>query len=151
MDIEIVEMPVAEVVASGLIAELDAELRQRYPGEPINGIDAGEFQAAGGCFVVARASSEHAGCGAFRPLSASTVEIKRMFVRQKFRRQGTAKAVLQTLEAQAKRRGYTYCVLETAIRQPEALALYRAAGYSEIEPFGPYVGSERSVCLGKAL
>jgi GNAT superfamily N-acetyltransferase len=151
MNIEIVETPVGEVIASGLIAELDAELQQRYPGESINGIDAGEFRAAGGYFVVARASSEYGGCGAFRPLNASTVEIKRMFVRQKFRRQGTARLILQALEAQAKRRGYTYCVLETAIRQPEAIALYRRAGYSEIEPFGPYVGSERSVCLGKAI
>lgn len=151
MTIEVVEMPVTEVIASGLIAELDAELRQRYPGEPINGIDAGEFQAAGGYFVVARASSDYAGCGAFRPLSASTVEIKRMFVRRESRRQGIAQAILHALEAQAKRRGYTHCVLETAIRQPEALALYRAAGYSEIEPFGPYVESERSVCLGKTL
>ncbi len=151
MDIEIVEMPVADVVASGLIAELDAELRQRYPGEPINGIDAGEFQAAGGYFVVARASSGYVGWGAFRPLSASTVEIKRMFVRRESRRQGIAQAILQALEAQAKRRGYTHCVLETALRQPEALALYRAAGYSEIEPFGPYGESERSVCLGKTL
>jgi len=151
MDIEIFEMAVTEVIASGLIAELDAELQQRYPGEPIHGVDAAEFQAAGGYLVVAQASSEYAGCGGFRPLNASTVEIKRMFVRPKYRRQGIARTLLQALEAEAKRCGYTHCVLETAIRLPEAISLYHSAGYSKIEPFGRYVGSERSVCLGKAL
>jgi len=151
MNIEIFEMAITEGIASGLIAELDAELRQRYPGQPIHGVDAGEFQAAGGYFVVARASAEYAGCGAFRPVNASTVEIKRMFVRRTFRRRGTARIILQALEAEAKRRGYTRSILETAIRLPEALSLYRAAGYSDIDPFGSYVGSERSVCLGKEL
>jgi GNAT superfamily N-acetyltransferase len=150
-NIEIVEMSSAEVIASGLTTELDAELQQRYPGEPVNGIDPSQFQATGGYFVVARAASDYAGCGALRPLDASTVEIKRMFVRPEFRRQGTAWALLRALEAEAKRRGYTRAVLETAIRQPEAIALYRAAGYADIEPFGPYVGSERSVCMGKTL
>jgi GNAT superfamily N-acetyltransferase len=151
MTIKIVETPVTEVIASGLIAELDADLERRYPGEPIHGIDADEFQAAGGHFVVARDSLAFGGCGAFRPLDASTVEIKRMFVRPQFRRRRIARAILQALETEAKRRGYTRSVLETAIRQPEAITLYRAAGYAEIEPFGPYVGRERSVCMGKTL
>jgi hypothetical protein len=33
----------------------------------------------------------------------------------------------------------------------EAISLYRSCGYGDIEPFEPYVGSARSVCLGKAL
>ncbi len=151
MNIEIVETPITEVIASGLIAELDAELQQRYPGQPVHGVDAGEFQAAGGYFLVARAASEYASCGAFRPIDASTVEIKRMFVRQKYRRQGAARAILQALEAEAKDRGYTHVVLETALRQPEAISLYRSAGYSETAPFGPYADIEWSVSLGKAL
>jgi hypothetical protein len=37
------------------------------------------------------------------------------------------------------------------VLQPEAIALYRACGYSDIEAFGPYRGSARSVCFGKTL
>ena len=40
-------------------------------------------------------------------------------------------------------------MLETGVRSPDALALYRRAGYREIEKFGPYVESTISVCMGK--
>jgi hypothetical protein len=125
------------VIASGLIAELDADLLSRYPGEPINGIDVEEFRAKGGLFVVAGDGEHLAGCGAFRPYDRDTVEIKRMFVRR--------------LEDEARQRGFRFAVLETGNRQPEAIALYEASGYGRIEPFGPYIGSERSVCFRKAL
>lgn len=59
--------------------------------------------------------------------------------------------ILESLESEARKREFTRSVLETAIRQPEAIALYRSCGYHDIEPFGPYIGSARSVCLGKAL
>ena len=151
MDITISETPVADVLSSGLFAELDAELVRRYPGEPIHGVDPQETRAAGGFFIVARVFSEDAGCGGFRPLDAQVVEIKRMFVRSRFLGRGVAKAILHALEAEARPRGFVRSILETGVRQPEAIALYRSAGYVTIEPFGPYVGSTSSVCLGKAL
>ncbi len=45
MNIEIFETAITDGIASGLIAELDAELQRRYPGEPIHGVDAGGFRA----------------------------------------------------------------------------------------------------------
>jgi hypothetical protein len=59
--------------------------------------------------------------------------------------------VLDALEAEARRRAYVRSVLETGVRQPEAIALYRRAGCSEIEALGPYVGSPLSVRFGKDL
>jgi GNAT superfamily N-acetyltransferase len=147
----VVPASVEEVLLSGLIDQLDADLRERYPGEPINGIDPAEFRAAGGFFVLARDDSRSVGCGAFRPLDSHTIEIKRMFVQPGSRGRGIARSVLAALEMEARQRGFTRSILETAVRQPEAIALYRACGYSEIEAFGPYVGSARSVCFGKAL
>jgi len=101
--------------------------------------------------VLARCASRPVGCGAFRPLDPGTVEIKRLFVVPESRGRGVARAILAALEAEARRRGYTRGVLETGVRQPEAIALYRACGYAEMEAFGPYVGSTQSVCFRKAL
>jgi GNAT superfamily N-acetyltransferase len=142
---------VDEVIASGLIAELDADLLSRYPGEPINGIDAEEFRAAGGLFVVAGIGEHLAGCGAFRPYDRDIVEIKRMFVKSAHRGHGIGRAILRRLEDEARQRGFRFAVLETGNRQPEAIALYEASGYRRIELFGPYIGSDRSVCFRKAL
>jgi GNAT superfamily N-acetyltransferase len=142
---------VSIVVASGLLTELDAALLSRYPGEPINGIEPTEFQRAGGYFVLAHVYAELAGCGAFRPYAKSTVEIKRMFVRDAFRGKGVARAMLKALEGEAKARGFAQSILETAVRMPEAIALYRSCGYQVIEPYGHYVGSTRSVCMRNAL
>ncbi len=42
------------------------------------------------------------------------------------------------LEQCAAEEGVSLLQLETGVRQPEALALYRALGYVERGPFGPY-------------
>jgi GNAT superfamily N-acetyltransferase len=149
--VAVVPASVEDVLRSGLIEELDADLRERYPGEPVNGIDPEAFRLAGGYFVLAQCDARPVGCGAFRPHDPGTVEIKRMFVLPEFRGRGVARSILAALEAEARRRGYRRGVLETGVRQPEAIALYRACGYAEIGAFGPYVGSDRSVCFGKAL
>lgn len=142
---------VDEVIASGLLRDLDAELDSRYPGAPIYGIDALEFALSGGYFGIAHAGAEVIGCGAFRPFDTSSVEIKRMFVRPAFRGRGVARRILQSLHIEARTRGYVFSVLETGKRQPEAIALYESEGYQRIELFGPYVGDPFSVCFRKTL
>jgi GNAT superfamily N-acetyltransferase len=138
-------------VRLGLIAELDAELNERYPGESTNGVEADSFDAAGGCFLVARFGTATAGCGAFRALGRDTVEIKRMYVRPGLRDRRVAGALLVALEQEARRRGYSRAILETGTRQPEAIALCQRHGYRPIECFGVYVGNPFSVCLAKSL
>ena len=67
------------------------------------------------------------------------------------RGRGIARLILAVPEAEAIQPGYTCSVLETAVRQSEAIAPSRACGDEEIEAFGPYLGSTRSVCFGKTL
>jgi hypothetical protein len=42
-------------------------------------------------------------------------------------------------------------VLETGVRQPEAIALYESAGYDAIEPYGFYKNAPLSRCYAKDL
>jgi hypothetical protein len=44
---------------------------------------------------------------------------------------------------------YKKCILETGIRQAEAIGLYRKSGYVLIPNYGQYEGIENSVCFEK--
>ncbi|WP_326982167.1 GNAT family N-acetyltransferase [Chryseobacterium sp. MYb264] len=90
-------------------------------------------------------------CGAFKKFEDDTVEIKRMFVLPDFRGNGYASKILAELEIWAKEDGFNFGVLETGLKQPEAIALYQNNGYKLIPNYGQYIGIENSVCYKKAL
>ena len=69
------------------------------------------------------------GCGAIKKYSDDAMEVKRMFVPITERGKGIATKILEELESWARELGYKKCVLETGIRQPEAIALYNKLGY----------------------
>jgi len=48
------------------------------------------------------------------------------------RRQGLARTIVDELERQAARQGYSRLYLTTGFRQPEAVALYLSAGYTAL-------------------
>jgi GNAT superfamily N-acetyltransferase len=136
--------------AQRLIAALDEDIIRRYPGEPTNGIDATKFEAAGGVFVVCYVDDTPVACGAFRPFEGAA-EIKRMYVVAALRGRGLARGILDFLEAEAARRGYSRAILETGQKMTEALGLYRSRSWREIPAFGPYVGDPKSICFEKRL
>ena len=143
--------PADSEAARTLIQELDAELAERYPHHAIHGLHPGESGDPELIFLIARAGGEPVGCGALRPLGAGKAEVKRMFVRPVLRGCGLGVAILEALEKAGREAGYDTLLLETGTRQPEALALYRKAGYMESEPFGEYIGNPFSVCMTKRL
>ena len=90
-------------------------------------------------------------CGAFKEFNEDSVEIKRMFVQPDFRGKGIASKALKVLEDWAKELNYSYAVLETGLRQPEAIALYKKNNYTVIDNYAPYEYMDNSVCFRKAL
>jgi putative acetyltransferase len=72
-----------------------------------------------------------------------------MFVDERARGSGVAAAILRELERLAHEFGYKRMILETGVRQPEAIALYTRHGFARIDPFGEYVGNALSVCFAK--
>jgi GNAT superfamily N-acetyltransferase len=83
--------------------------------------------------------------------SSRPAEVKRMYVEPSARRQGLARLMLAHLEATARAAGAEVMVMETGTAQPEAMALYLAAGYELIEPFGHYAWSPQNRCYGRVL
>jgi putative acetyltransferase len=91
------------------------------------------------------------GCGAIKEFASDTMEVKRMFVLPDQRGKGIAGKILEELETWAAQLGYSRCILETGVRQIEAVALYRKSGYTVIPNYGQYIGVENSICFEKKL
>jgi GNAT superfamily N-acetyltransferase len=83
--------------------------------------------------------------------TTNTAEVKRMYVAPGARGLGLARRMLAHLEATAAGVGASALVLETGLKQPEAIALYESSGYTEMAGFGYYRDSGVSQCFGKLL
>jgi putative acetyltransferase len=101
--------------------------------------------------IIAYVNNEPVGCGALKQYNESSVEIKRMFTTKEARGKGVATKILNELENWTKELGYTACVLETGIRQAEAVQFYKKNSYKEIANYGQYIGVENSVCFKKIV
>ncbi|MGY2127811.1 GNAT family N-acetyltransferase [Blastococcus sp. SYSU DS0617] len=136
-----------------LTTDQQTEVRARYGGK----LEPGHAPTAADVAVVLLARDDDGtplGCGALRPLGGAAAEVKRMYVVPAARGRGVARAVLAGLEEAARGRGWTTLRLETGPLQPEAVALYRGAGYAPIGPFGDYAGdpdAEHSLFFERTL
>ena len=133
-----------------LVALLDADLAIRDGDEhsfyaQFNKVDAIRH------VVVAYVGETAVGCGAFKEYEKRTAEIKRMFVRENVRGRGIAGKILAELEVWAKEQGFSECILETGVKQPEAIRLYQKSGYEKIPSYGQYLNVENSVCMRKLI
>jgi len=133
-----------------LVKELDAELAIR-DGDEHDFYD--QFNKLNNIkyVVVAYLDGVAVGCGAIKEYAPDTMEVKRMFVPLQQRGKGIATAVLQALEGWAKELGYAKCILETGIRQPEAISLYKKNQYRITANYGQYKDAVGSVCFEKLL
>ena len=136
-----------------LISELNAELSATYPepGATHFRLDADEVAEGRGAFLVASRSGRPVGCGAVRRIDPQTGELKRMYVRREHRGRGVGRALLAALEAEARALGLRRLVLETGVRQNEAIALYRRCGFTGIPAFAEYALSPLSLCMAKDI
>lgn len=124
--------------ACGLISELDAYFEPLYPPECRHGYSIEKLLNDEVAFFVVRVDGQPAGCGGVKLYGTEYGELKRMYVRPKFRGLGLARRLLKHLEKLARTRGAGLLRLETGIFQPEAIGLYESMGFKRIPPFGEY-------------
>ena len=121
-----------------LLDELSFEYNTRYRGlvaqeyRDLRAYPAEEFERPGGVLIVALACGVPVAGGAFRQYDSRTAELKRIWTATAHRRRGYGKLVVAELERIALQRGYTRVYLTTGWRQPEAVALYLAMGYTPL-------------------
>ncbi|WP_400080450.1 GNAT family N-acetyltransferase [Winogradskyella sp. R77965] len=134
----------------GLVKQLDAYLKITDGDEhgfynQFNSIDTLNH------VVIAYLNDKPAGCGAFKAFNKTSVEIKRMYTSTETRGKGIATQILNELEDWAKELGFSSCVLETGIRQTEAVQFYKKNLYKITPNYGQYLGIENSLCFEKIL
>ena len=101
--------------------------------------------------VVAYENDLPVSCGAIKEFEPGTMEVKRMYTLPEYRGKGYAGVLLTELEKWVAEMSYTKCVLETGLKQPEAIALYLKSGYIRIPNYGQYAGIENSWCFEKRV
>ena len=132
-----------------LVKLLDADLAKRDGDEHHFYAQFNKTDSIRHC-IVAFDEDLPVGCGALKPYSPVRMEVKRMYVLPAYRGRGIASQVLAELEKWAAELSYGGCILETGIKQPEAIALYQKSGYHLIPNYGQYAGVENSLCFEKA-
>jgi len=90
-------------------------------------------------------------CGSYKPTSADSAEIKRVFTREDFRGQGLAARIIAELEKDAAANGYRFLVLETGKPLTAAIRLYEKLGYGIIPNYGQYSCMPLSICMRKEI
>jgi len=138
-----------EVLA--LLAASDAYMAGLYPAESNHLLSAEALTRPEVTFLVARISGEAVACGALVDSGQGWAELKRMYVTPAARGKGLGRRILRELENIAATHAIPRLRLETGVSQPEALALYRSAGFVEIDPFGSYLPDPLSLFMEKTL
>lgn len=100
--------------------------------------------------VVAYDNHQPVACGALKPFSSNEMEIKRMWVNPTVRRRGIAAAIVNDLLNWTAELGYSGCVLETGLNQPDAITLYRRLGFKEVSKWGAYTNAPNSICFARS-
>lgn len=134
-----------------LLADSDASYAALYPAESNHLLDATALAAAEVTFLVVRVSHLAAGFGALLRHGVAFGEIKRMYVAPAMRGRKLGRLLLNALEGRARCDALPCLRLETGTKQPEAIGLYRSAGYREIPPFGDYKLDPLSIFMEKRL
>lgn len=115
----------------------------RYPAEL--------FAPPDGNFLLLLRGGQTVAGGAFKRYDERTAEVKRMWTRVDLRRQGLAATILEALEGSAQRQGYERFFLTTGFRQPEAVRLYLALGYTALFDLAADPEALRHLPFEKAL
>ncbi len=133
-----------------LIAELDKELWSRYEDRQAI-YDKHNIIENNKNVLLAYKDEIAVGCGCFKKFDDQTVEVKRMYVKPKYRGQKIATSILDALEKWAMELNIFSTVLETGNKQQEAILLYGKSGYIVVEKYGPYKDLPESICMQKKL
>ena len=103
----------------------------------------GKYSSPDGRLFLAYSEEDLAGCAALRKIDPGVCEMKRLFVRDQFRRFGIGRLLIDRLLTAARDIGYRAMRLDTyPAKMWKAVELYRQYGFVEIPAYyhNPYEG-----------
>ena len=139
--------------ARALTDAMEREMQQRYGDGAAGPLDGADFALPSAAFVIADLDGVDVGCGGLRLIQPGVAvgELKRMYVEPAVRGQGVGRAVLRDLVDRARTAGLTRVLLEAGARQPEALGLYRSAGFMPVASYGHFRDEPLARCFALEL
>ena len=133
-------------------ALLNEHLRSMYefsPPESVHALDLDALRRPDITFWSAWDEDTLLGCGALKELDPRHGEVKSMRTPDALRRRGAGRALLSTIVATGRSRGYRRLSLETGAQPPfaPAQALYASFGFARCGPFADYAEDPHSVFM----
>ena len=113
---------------------LDFDLDFQNFKEELNRLP-GDYAPPEGCLIIAFCRDEPAGCVGLRRLEKDICEMKRLYVRPRYRAAGLGKVLAESIVREAALRGYKRMRLDTVPSMKEARRLYESMGFKEIDPY----------------
>jgi putative acetyltransferase len=151
MEIKSDDLTGPEVIS--LIGEHLHGMTLHSPPESIHALDLEKLKKPEISFWTVWEGDQLMGCGALKELDHQHGELKSMRTASAHLRKGVARAVLEYIIAEARRRGYTRLSLETGSMEAflPARKLYETFGFHYCPPFDDYVEDSNSVFMTKEL
>jgi GNAT superfamily N-acetyltransferase len=94
-----------------------------------------KYGMPGGRLYLLYVNDALAGCVALRKMDKEKCELKRLYVKPKFRGEGYGDLLLERIMGDARRIGYKYMYLDTLPFLKTALRMYKRFGFEEIERY----------------
>jgi len=94
----------------------------------------GPYVPPSGRLILATLNGEPAGCVALKPRDLERGELKRLYVRPAFRGHNIGAKLVAEVIAQARECGYRRLILDSHISMTNAHAIYRRAGFRDVDP-----------------
>ena len=95
----------------------------------------GKYAPPNGAILLAKVEQDIAGCVAVRELKDGTCEMKRLYVKDKFRGLAIGKQLAKAIVAQAKALQYQKMQLDTLERLETAMGIYQKLGFKKTSPY----------------
>ena len=95
----------------------------------------GSYETPAGCILLAEADDGYAGCVALRPLDYKICEMKRLFVRPRYRGCGIGRLLAVSVIEAARKKGYQRMRLDTIESMRSAQRLYLSLGFKVIAAY----------------
>ena len=90
-------------------------------------------------------------CASYRVCGKDSVEFKRVYVKNDYRKKGIAYRLIKKLENDAIEKNFKYSYIVTGKNNFAAIILYKKLNYKQIPKFGQFKDDETVVCMKKTF